>query len=385
MMETTLVTLRSRRAPVRSQQDNFSIVWLGLDFFAWTRMLRKNFLRLSLGKLPLACAITLCSLLQTLAGRLEHLIYGGRISRIEISEPPIFVIGHWRSGTSLLHELLGLDRRHTYPTNFECFNAAHFLISERFFKPLLNLVMPEGRPQDNMSVSLDTPQEDECALCCLGAPSPYADIAFPNLWHVSMDTYDLEGLPCSERQRWEKAFVGFLKKVTFAKPGRIILKSPTHTFRIKVLLKLFPDARFVHIARSPYSVYSSTMHAWKAVCLAFALQVPDFTGLEEYVFEMFVRAHEKVDEARDLIPKSHFYELRYEDLVKNSEGELRRLYDNLGLNDFDTELLPALKKYLAERTLYRTNRYSHDPETTARINHRWGSIIRKYGYEMLGH
>ena len=34
-------------------------------------------------------------------------------------------------------------------------------------------------------------------------------------------------------------------------PKRIVLKSPAHTARVRVLLELFPKARFVHIIRDP--------------------------------------------------------------------------------------------------------------------------------------
>ena len=40
--------------------------------------------------------------------------------------------------------------------------------------------MPSRRPMDNMPAGWDRPQEDEFALCMMGQPSPYADIAFPN-------------------------------------------------------------------------------------------------------------------------------------------------------------------------------------------------------------
>lgn len=43
----------------------------------------------------------------------------------------------------------------------------------------------------------------------------------------------------------------FLKQITYLRPKRIVLKSPTYTGRIRVLQQMFPDARFVHIVRDP--------------------------------------------------------------------------------------------------------------------------------------
>ncbi len=320
-------------------------------------------------------------MLQSLAGAAERILYGRRISRVEVAKAPLFVIGHWRSGTSLLHELLGLDSRHTYPTNYQCFNPGHFLLTERFLKPLLSRAMPERRPQDNMTITLDSPQEDECALSGIGAPSPYAFLAFPNDWQVPLSYYAVQELSDAERRRWERAFLYFLKKITLADPRRIIVKSPTHTFRAGELLQLFPRARFVHIVRDPYAVYASTMNLWRSVCTSYALEKPDFTGLEEFVLRLFLFAHEKSAEARTIIPAGQFYELRYEDLVSEPEKNMRALYDGLGMTDFGSALLPGLRQYLAERAFYKTNTYRLPPATTEKISTRWGDIIKRYGYD----
>ena len=42
------------------------------------------------------------------------------------------IIGHWRSGTTMLHELLILDPRHTFPNTYQCFEPLHFLWTEWF-------------------------------------------------------------------------------------------------------------------------------------------------------------------------------------------------------------------------------------------------------------
>ncbi len=341
---------KSQRAPVN--------VFLGLDFFVWMKILFGHFFHVGCRYVPLAVSITFVSMINTLLRWLEHSIFGKKIAATEIKEPPLFIIGHWRSGTTMLHELLGLDKRHRCPTTYECFLANHFILTDRLIKPLLNLLVPSRRVQDNMSSDLNSPQEDEIGIGVLGAPTPYLSIAFPNQRRQFMDCFDLEELGEGEQMLWERTMVYFFKKLTFSKPRRIIVKSPTHTFRIKILLKLFPEARFVHLVRDPYRVFQSTVHMWKSVSLSFGLQTPDFKGLEEYVFEMFIRMYEKFEETRSLIPPSHFYELHYEDLVNDPVGEMKNLYENLGLGGFELQFLPALKGYLADTADYKTNPYN---------------------------
>ena len=206
-------------------------------------------------------------------------------SRTPIREAPLFIVGHWRTGTTLLHELLILDPRHTFPTTFQCLVPHHWLLTERVFPRLFWFLMPSHRPMDNMETGWNRPQEDEFALAVLGQPSPYLTIAFPNHPPQDQEAFDLERLSPHARAAWKRGFLHFLRGLTFKDPRRLVLKSPTHSFRIKTLLELFPDARFVHIVRDPHVVFSSTVNLWKSLYRNHGLQTPTFAGLEEYVFE----------------------------------------------------------------------------------------------------
>src|SRR5260370_40110256 len=121
-----------------------------------------------------------------------------------------------------------------------------------------------------------------------GLPLPYLTIAFPNRPPQYPEFLDLEGLPPQALRRWKQTFLRFLQQITFRDPRRLILKSPPHSCRIKVLLQLFPEARFVHIVRNPYVVFPSTVHLWKALYQKHGLQRPTFAGLDEHVFCTFV-------------------------------------------------------------------------------------------------
>jgi hypothetical protein len=353
--------------------------WLGFDLFSWFRVLSRYRFRVGLRQIPIALAITVVGAVQTLLRLAEHLIYGKKIARTEIADSPIFIIGHWRTGTTHLHELLALDPRFTCPTTYECFTPHHFLVSRRFVAPFIKLVLPARRMQDNMAIGLDHPQEDEFALGLLGVVSPYMNYAFPHQKAEYLDFYDLDRIDRREAQRWENAFVRFLKKVTFLRPKPLILKSPTHTFRIATLLRLFPGARFVYLVRNPYDVFVSTVHLWKSLANSLSLQSVDFTGLEDHVFEVFNLMHQKFEDTRSLIPGSQLCTVRFEDLEADPVGQMRILYESLNLDGFNS-VVPALQKYLAGVADYRKNSYTLAPETHAEITRRWGPFIARYGY-----
>ena len=284
-------------------------------------------------------------------------LYGERIARTRIDKPPVFVIGHWRTGTTLLHELLSRDPQFTYPDFFACFNPNHMLLTERFFKQYGTFLAPEQRPMDNMAAGWDRPQEDEFALCLLGLPSPYIDLAFPNGTPLYPGSLDLSGLSAKELAHWKRTFVRFLQTLTYRDPRRLVLKSPTHTARVRVLLEMFPDARFVHIVRDPRVVVPSTVRMRTSMTHAHCFQSPSEDGVQERVFQDFQVIYDRLEEARPLFKPGRFHELRYEELVKDPLGEMEKVYAALELDGFE-EASPLVEKYLRQTDGYETNKYA---------------------------
>lgn len=355
-------------------------IWQGSDFFGWLRLLGNNRFAVGLRYWYIAVIAMVVTLFHTAFRFLQEILYGQEVRRTEITEPPIFIIGHWRTGTTLLHELLVLDPAHSYPNTYQCLSPNHILLSEEFMKKMFSGLMPSRRPMDNMKAGWERPQEDEFALCLLGVPSPYHTIAFPNHPPQNQEFYDLEDVSKAERKQWKAAFLRFIQQLTLKTGKRLVLKSPPHTCRIKVLQELFPKAVFIHIVRDPYVVFPSTVNLWKSLYRTHGLQKPTFEGLEDLVFETGLRMYNKLEETRSLVHPSRFYEIRYEDLVAHPLREVQRLYKHLELGDFET-MRPSLENYLNGVSGYKTNKYTLTPEQEAEIAERWGSIIERYGYQ----
>ncbi|HJT31333.1 MAG TPA: sulfotransferase [Pirellulales bacterium] len=353
--------------------------WTGMDFFAWWRLLRRNRFQVHWRLWHHAAFITFISIFHTVYRWWQWPWTGRRANRTPIEHDPIFVIGHWRAGTTLLHELMVLDERHTSPTTYECLVPNHFLLSEDFARRWLNFLLPAHRPMDNMPAGWDRPQEEEFALANLGLPSPYLTVAFPNNGPKDEKYLTLEGLTAEELDQWKRGLLRFLRQITYRRPKRIVLKSPPHTCRIKTLLEMFPGARFVHIVRDPYVLFASTVNLWKTLYRKHGMQRPTFEGVEEYVFRTFERMYERFETDRELIDADRFCEVHYEELVRDPVGAVRTIYDKLGLDEFD-KVLPQLVKYVAAAEGYRTNRYELSPELREQVTRRWAGFIRQYGY-----
>src|SRR5207248_10716918 len=118
-------------------------VWEGADYVAWLRLLARNRFAVEPPYWYIA-AIASCVTVGNMVLRwVQEGLYGECVRRTELREPPVFVVGHWRTGTTLLHELLVLDPRHTSPTTLRCFAPGHFLLTEALFKRYGNFLVPD--------------------------------------------------------------------------------------------------------------------------------------------------------------------------------------------------------------------------------------------------
>jgi len=293
----------------------------------------------------------------------------------------LFIIGHWRSGTTHLHNLLSVDRRFAY-ANFAQISIPHtFLLGEPLLAAASSLFLaPDRMGIDNVALSPKVPWEEEFALCVMTFLSPYMSWVFP---HRS-DYYDryvtFRGVPQEEIECWKKAFVKLLKKLSLKYQRPMVLKSPPNTGRIKLILDIFPDARFVHIHRDPYVVYQSTRHLHQKCMEYYSLQRPDPAALHGRVMRQYSEMFEAYFEEKSLIPEGRFCEVTYADLETDPVGEVRRVYEKLALPDFSV-VEPAMKAYIGSLAGYKKNRHIElTPDVRAEICRAWQRSFEEWKY-----
>jgi omega-hydroxy-beta-dihydromenaquinone-9 sulfotransferase len=356
-----------------------SAPWMGCSLRALLRILATNRFRVDLAYWP-ECFVDLCFAAgNSCLGAGQRLCLGRKIDRAVLSGDPIFIIGHWRTGTTLLHELLALDPRLRAPTTYECLVPHHFLLTGGWLTRFTSFTLPQTRGPDTMRVIWNSPQEDEFGLCNLGVGSPYATIAFPNHGPQNEAYLELDALPAEEHLRWRAALLAFLKGLTYARPGRLVLKSPTHTFRLPTLTQMFPQARWINMVRNPLEVFSSTVRLWRSLYAAYGYQKPRYEGLEEFVLATFARMHDRLEATRGLVSSGALIDVRYEDLVRAPVQTVRRLYQDLSLGDFEVAE-PAIGQYFADRAGYQPNRHDVEPHWKDEIRRRWRPYFERYGY-----
>jgi len=351
----------------------------GITLGRWLRVLRENHFSIDLPYWGRAAAITLGAIPNTVLSWYEKLRYARKIRETRIA-PPLFVLGIWRSGTTHLHNLLSQDARFAWPTFYQAVYPHAFLTTEKVNAPLVGWFLPEKRPQDNVRLTVQEPQEDEWALCSLTGRTFLMSLYFPR----RADQYDryltLRHVPEEERAEWLCAFQWFLRKLSYRYGRPLVLKSPGHTCRIRLLLELFPDAKFVHIHRNPYAVFQSSRRTVLKVSPWSALQQPDHSDLDDRTIRQYKEVYDVFFEERGLIPKQHFHEVGFEELEEDPVGQVRCIYETLNLPAFQ-EVEPALCRYVKSLAGYRKNVFPDLPaDLRQRITREWRRCFEEWGY-----
>jgi hypothetical protein len=349
--------------------------YLNLTAGAW-RQLRRNW---HLPPSPLLLWQTLApgSLFSAMAG-LQQAVSREQLARANYRDA-IVVLGYWRSGTTLLHEMLCLDARYTFPTTHACMNPHHFLLTEA--SALAREGTSAQRPMDEMEVRPGSPQEDEFALLSLGARSPYEALLIPKILPEALKLADPRDLSAHDEKRWREIFLSFLAGVSARGAGRpMILKSPQHGFRVATLRELLPDARYILIVRDPRTHFESVIRMWRRMFELYALgPILADDEIREAVLEDRVRFEAKLSEGVAGLPENRFTTLRYEDLVADPAGRIEQLYGRLELGDFSV-VRESMAREAEKRRDYRAKGHAPSEAWQARIKEQWAGVFERYGY-----
>ncbi len=372
----------------KSTSQNGFTIWHGMNFSTMLKFLtlRPN---LHYSKLPrLAGLIPIC-MSNSFWSFWEDVFYARKVQQTQMKDP-IFILGHWRSGTTLLHNLMTLDDRYCFPNMYQCLFPTHFLLTGSTIPYWTESLLPESRPMDNMATGWDIPQEDEFALVNMSLKSIYMLLAFQGRVHEYERFYTLKHAPAAERRLFKEVLDLLLRKITYLNKGKqIIVKSPGHTLKVQILLEMYPNAKFVYIYRHPYKVINSSFNLRRVLYPLNDFGKTTYEGLEEETMDLYHQAITNYELDKQHIPAGNLYELRYEDFEQEPDVHLRKIYETLNLGDFAPvqkkldPMMPELKKYkknkfqmdearkryLYEKLKFAFDLYGYDPELAPSANH----------------
>ena len=318
-------------------------------------------------------AVGAITLLSTPFQWYEDLRLARKIADTALHPSPVFIIGHWRSGTTFLHNLLSCDTQFGYVTTVQSV-FPHSFATNPLFAWLTKVLMPPTRPMDDMQLYMQSPQEEEMAMVNYGPYSLYQAWHFPPAFRFCYrGMVKFEGADGGDKQRWTAAYLQLLRKTTLLSGHkRLLLKNPANTARIKTLLELFPEAKFIFIHRDPLEVYASTQKLYRNVLPIFQLQAYDFESIKKDIIWMYKDLMTTYLHERSLIPEDQLFEISHYQLSEFPMEYLAEMYDALQLGDFQ-KVAPAVEAYLAQRRVknFQKSTYDIPPREIEQLEREW--------------
>jgi len=264
---------------------------------------------------------------------------------------PVFILGLWRSGTTYLHDLLSACPGMLSPATWQCMGPAVF----RLHSP------PAGgksvqRPMDSFTIGALSPQEDEFALLSLGVPSVYRGFFDPRRLLELTHWLNPDAWGSEQPEGWMDTWRQFLTGVTDGKLGRLVLKSPSHTFRIRALTEAFPQAAYIWIVRDPAETFFSNRKMWLAMFERYALWNWDAAVLDEFLCGAFESAAECLVRAVGLLPKERLVVADFGQLTDKTLDTLESINRRLLLGEWNNMQAP-IRRNVTAKADYRLDTY----------------------------
>lgn len=314
---------------------------------------------------------------------IQRFLFEKKIKAIDLNQnPPTFILGHWRSGTTHLHYALHSDKHFGTLSNYQMlmFNIA--LLAKTRLKGLISPFIPKKRPQDNVKYDINLPAEEEQALCTISPCSGLHTWVFPKNYSYFNRFNVFQNISSEDKKQWQKDYLFCLQNISYFNDQKpLLLKNPHSTGRLKELWELFPKSKFIFIHRNPYDTYLSTKHLYLRLVSTQALQHIKLQEMEDMIFYFFSQSMQKYLRERELVPKENLIEISFQELEDHGIETIEKVYQYLHFNHWE-KAKPEIQKYFDSVSQYEKNNFKEIPdETIQRINKEWDFAFKAWGYE----
>ena len=321
--------------------------------------------RVSWRRWPQALALGLSGVAVQPLAWLQSLLYSRALRQVELPSDPVIVIGHWRSGTTYLHQLMAADPQVATARNALTVAPQVALLLKPLLVPLLRRWMTATRPIDAVPWGPMDPQEDEIGLARLSFDTNMAGVAFPQEYPFHFRRCVLSSTPGFRRQ-----FLRFCR-LTLLHEGsdksHWLIKNSAHTARVPLLLELFPKARFVLLQRDPVDSIRSLVQVKQNLADLVGLQhAPDAVRQVEETVLAHHLLMDAFEAARTLIPAGQLVEVSYDALLEEPLTSVERIYSTLSIPGWQ-QAKPWIAARVEQAKHYRARPVQLEPKAEQRL------------------
>lgn len=299
--------------------------------------------------------------------------------------PPVFIVGHWRSGTTHLYQMM-VEAGFGFVPPAATGLPWDLLLLARLIEKQIAAKLPQDRFIDKVPVKLDSPQEDEVGMANMTPQSLYHGLYFPSrLKEFVSEGVFLDGVPPQAVARWERRFLHLMTKLHLHQDGRrLLVKNPTYTARVAQLARLYPDAVFIHIHRNPVDVIVSMRNFYAKLLRQFALQDYAAAPVEDVIFDTYARMMATVLDDGAALPAERFQTIRYDDFSADPMAALEAVWTPLGLDRHGigpfSQHARHFLTYLEAQKSFEINRFHKDAAVARDIFARLAPTFARLGY-----
>jgi hypothetical protein len=366
--------------------------YLRLLRFAWSQ---KHWPRRRRTVATLALWVPLQTLIHTVFFLLDYLLFPRLwLQRVE---QPVFIVGHARSGTTLMQRLMALDReRFSFFLYWETFFPA---LSERMLLRGLGRLdrwLLGGRLRRRLEAWDDKTFGPWRHIHAQGLWLAEEDLfvlraaCIPQQWTLEMpvshvlDIFHVDDLSPTRRRRWLRHYRECVKRqLVYHGGGRCHLsKNPVMSGWVNALLDTFPDARIVVMLRDPAECIPSTLKLVEGSWRARGWQPGDWEAAMKSLIRISYDCYHLPAQALASHPNTAHRVVDYRDLVQEPLATLERTCADLEL-PVSAAQREAVRALESPGGRHRTRfRYALEdfPVTAGEIEQELAAFYRRYGW-----
>ncbi len=289
--------------------------------------------------------VPLATALHTLCFSLDYVFFPA-LWRQQV-KAPVFIVGHARSGTTLMHRLMAADgERFSYFYYWETFFPALTQravirgiawLDRTLFRRAIQRRLEAwdektfGPTRHIHSQGLWIPEEDQFVMKAAFVTQQWA-LDLPLMDEI--DIFHIEDLSEKRKQRWMKFYKACVKRQLFYNGGNKVhlSKNPLMCGWVNAIIETFPDARVVVMVRDPIACIPSTLRmveiTWKGKKWRKDQYADAQAALTQISFDSFKLPAQVLSER----PDTPQIIVDYRELVSSPKQTVESVYAALGID-----------------------------------------------------